>query len=302
MANISTYFDLKVKQKDLDFIDVKLNDDNLLFIDPRLIEKTPNNVISPMADCLYKFFVNLMIAISNSNAKTTNQLLSGVSEPSETRLGYGHNNSNGRSAGPEIKKNFVNSIKNNPVIKSRQIQNFSDVSFFVPNMGPDRVSDITTKIIKNYLILFTQKQCKKLSIPVKSILQEDILNDSDLTWSNKNVELPIFDDNKKDRPIIFVPKNIVNTQSNSNSNLGCFFRFARNYIIQQNDNSLLKGIPRNGKDNSFRTKDVDASIESVKDELSKWVVKHPNILNDFWGVSVDRIKPLSDQEISAIVY
>lgn len=302
MSNISTYFKLKVKQNSLPFIDVVLNDDNLLFIDPRQIENSKSKGDAAIKNCLYNFFGNLVASIAASNKKRTFELLNGMEEPKETRLGYGQHNSNGRAAGPQIKQDLIDAIANNPVIKAKKVSNLSDISFFIPNIGIDRISDITTKIIKSFLIDYTQRQCKDLGIPMKKVSQKSILNPSTLIWETKTVELPVFTDRGIDKPIIFVPKHFVSRETDANSNFNCFFRFARNYILEEGSRKFTKNIPLNGKGNTIRKKDFDSSLGAKKDELTKWLLEYPDIVHDYWLDSLDRIKPLTDNEIVEIVY
>ncbi|WP_291909122.1 hypothetical protein [Chitinophaga sp. CB10] len=302
MTNISTYFKLKTKQDKLPFVDVVLDDDNLLFVDPRHIENSSVRDDEQVKDCLYKFFGNLVASIAASNHRRTSELLNGVEEPKETRLGYGEDNSNGKSAGPQIKKELIDSIANNPVIKANKVSNLSDISFFIPNVGIDRISDITTKVIKQFLIEFTQKQCRSLAIPMKKVMQKNILNPATLGWENRSLELPVFNDGGIDKPIIFVPKHFVSRDTDANSNFNCFFRFARNYILEKGNRKFIKGIPRNGKNNTILKKDFDESLGAKKDELTKWLLEHPDIVHDYWLDSIDKITPLSDDEISEVVY
>lgn len=302
MNNISTYFKLKIKQDKLPFIDVVLDDDNLLFIDPRQIENSAVKSDAQIKDCLYSFFGNLVASIAAGNKKRTFELLNGIEEPKETRLGYGQHNSNGRSAGPQIKQDLIDAIANNPVIKAKKVSNLSDISFFIPNVGIDRISDITTKVIKSFLIDYTIAQCRKLGIPMKNVTQKSILNPKTLVWETKTVELPVFNDGGIDKSIIFVPKHFVSRETDANSNFNCFFRFARNYILEKGNRKFIRNVSRNGKDNTIRKKDFDASLGAKKDELTKWLLDHPDIVHDYWLDSLDTIRPLSDEEIGKVVY
>lgn len=302
MANISSSFKLKVKQDNLPFVDVVLDNDNLLFIDPRQIQNSSARSDKAIKDCLYKFFGHLVASIAGGNRRRTLELLNGIEEPKETRLGYGRNNSNGRSAGPQIKQKLIDAIANNPVIKAKKVSNLSDISFFIPDVGIDRISDISTKVIKRFLIEFTQKQCRAFGIPMKTVSQKSILNPGTLEWEKKSVELPVFNDGGADKSIIFVPKHFVNRKTDADSSFNCFFRFARNYILEKGNRKFTKGIPRNGKNNTIRKKDFDESLGAKKDELTKWLMDHPDIVHDYWLDSLDRIRPLTDDEIGEVVY
>jgi len=302
MTNISSTFKLKVKQDQLPFVDVVLDDDNRLFVDPRQIENSSSRIDNGAKNCLYKFFGNLVASIAGGNHRRTLELLNGIEEPKETRLGYGTNNSNGRSAGPLIKQRLIAAIANSPVIKSKKVSNLSDISFFIPDVGVDRISDITTKVIKQFLIEFTQKHCRAFKIPMKKVSQRSILNPETLKWEEKFVDLPVFNDATEDKPIIFVPKHFVNRKADADSSFNCFFRFARNFILENGSRKFTEGIPRNGKNNTIRKKDFDKSLGVKKDELAKWLVVHPDIVHDYWLDSLDRMRPLTDDEIGDVVY
>ena len=60
MNNISTYFKLNKSQYNLDFIDVKLDDDNELFIDPRLIELNTKGDFTAFKRVLRVYSFNLI--------------------------------------------------------------------------------------------------------------------------------------------------------------------------------------------------------------------------------------------------
>lgn len=300
--NISTYYKLRIKQSALDFVDVVLNDDNLLFVDPRKIEGSTLRRDQPIKDCLNTFFGNLIISISSGNRVNALSLLSGIEEPKETRLGYGENSPNGKSAGAKIKLDLIDAIMNNPVIKSKKVSSISDMTFFIPNLGIDRISDITTKVIKQFLIKFTQAQCRKLGIPMKSVLQTGIFNPATLTWDSGHVDLPVYDHNGVDKPVIFIPKGFVSRSQDANSNFNCFFRFARNFVINSGNGKFVRNVPRNGKENSILAKDFDKTLGITKEELSKWVIEYPDLLSNYWLASFDKVKPLSDDEIEEIVY
>ncbi len=303
MQNISTHFKLLVKQPNLIFIDVKLDDDNELFIAPRLIEQSAHPTIKPMADVLYKYFAHLMMAVSSDDMQKAHRLLSGIHEPKETRLGYGFLNSDGKSSGPRLKNELVDAILTNPLLREKKLNNIGDVAFFIRNFNCDRLSDITTKIIESYLIAFTQEQCRTLGINLKKTpSSKEILNPSTLEWEKHIVELPIFNDGVMDRPIIFVPKSIVWRKGGFNSNLNCFYRFARNYIIDINDVTFLSGVLRNGKDDAILVKDFDSLNKDKKDALMKWVSKYQDLPNNFWLQPKGNLSPLSDAEIEEVVY
>jgi hypothetical protein len=86
MYNISTFYKVGYSQPDLNFVDIKLNTDNLLFIDPRLIENSKEALIMQMQFRIESFWGELIKAVRSKNDSKISYLLSGLKEPNEARV------------------------------------------------------------------------------------------------------------------------------------------------------------------------------------------------------------------------
>jgi len=296
--NISQHFGLNCDQTNLDFVDINLNNDNLLFIDPRLIESNDSEIGRDMQFSIERFWGELIKAVKFKNSKEIIRLLSGMKEPNETKLGYSSNRVKGNSISKKLKPKLIEAIKNNKAVKSGILSHFADVELFIEDISSDRISDITTKLIKRSLINFTQKQCDILGIPMESCGQDDIFNPQTLKWEKKTENLPTY----LGKPIIFIPKNIVRLEFSANSNLNCFYRYAiKNFIIHDKD--LIIDITPSGKDGELQLKDVKATFPCSKESLSNWMLKYGKLLVNYKSDMLNKkIKPLSDSEIMNIVY
>lgn len=296
--NISKHFNLRINQEKLELLDINLNNDNLLFIDPRLIESSSEPICIEMQTSIERFWGELIKAVKSKDSKEIIRLLSGMKEPNETKLGYSSNKVKGNSISKKLKPKLIKAIKENKAVKSGILSHFADVELFIEDISSDRISDITTKIIKGSLIKFTQEQCNKLSIPMEEFVQNDIFNSTNLKWEKEKVKLPSY----LGKPIIFVPKNIIRLEFSANSNLSCFYRYAiRNFIFHDND--LLIDITPSGKDGELQLKDVKAAYPCSKESLSNWMLKYGKMLVDYKSnILNNKIKPLTDAEIMNIVY
>lgn len=296
--NISEIYNLNKKQEDLDFIDIIVNDDNLLFIDPRLIEISKNSYAKEMKSNIEIFWGEILKNIRNKDVITLYKTLSGLSEPNETRLGFAISKKKGNSISKKIKPKLIEAIQRNKAVQTGILSDFADAELFIEDIGPDRISDITTKIIKSELVKFTQEQCDSLGIKMEIVRQKDFFNKATLRWEHKDLELPTY----AGKPIIFVPKDMVRLKGSSSSNLACFYRFAiRNFII--NDRDLVQDISPTGKDGILQLKDIKAHYPLSKESLSNWMMKHGKMLVDFKSERLKEIlKPLTDEQISEIVY
>ncbi|MCC1483644.1 hypothetical protein [Winogradskyella immobilis] len=298
MYNISTFFKIDGQQPKLEFVDIKLSTDNLLFIDPRLIEISDSAVAKEMQLRIEAFWGELIKAVRAKNQFRVNQLLSGLSEPHETRLGYSFSKHSGNSVGEKLKPKIIDAIQRNKAVRTGVLSHFSDVELFIEDIGCDRISDITTKIIKEVLVEYTQKQCELLEIPMTEVWQNDMFDYRTYKWATKKVFLPVF----ADKPIIFVPKNLVRLENSANSNLNSFYRFAiRNFI--SNDTEMLEDISPTGKNGEIKLRDVKGKHPLNKESLTNWSIKFGKLLVDYKSEYLnDRLNPLSDSEIMEIVY
>lgn len=295
--NISSHYNLGSQQPNLNFVDIQLTTDNRFFVDPRLIECLDSSLGLQMHKCIEVFWSELIKKIRKKDVKATWKILAGLSEPKETRLGYAQRRF-GNSIAKELKQKLVDAIIANKAVQSGVLSHFSDVELFIKDVSSDRISDITTKIIKSVLIQFTQEECRKHNIPMVKVMQDDIFDPYSVTWMRKEVLLPIF----MGQPIIFVPKNIIRKENVADKNVACFYRFAvRNFILH--DKQMLKDVSPTGKEGKILIRDVQSKYPLSKESLTNWVVQYGKLLVDYKTDHLKgRLAVLQDWEIMEIVY
>ncbi|MFA4942780.1 MAG: hypothetical protein WC564_04050 [Patescibacteria group bacterium] len=170
------------------FVDV----DSKLYIDPSLLE---HNDIPELSDSHNKFknyFNEIIILLSKSVGQDVfrrgalKRLI--IKENNLIHLGYSSNNPGsaiGKKIASEILETAIALIKEgitDPII-------FELLGLFEEGVGADRISDMTAHIIFNDLVLFTKRISKELNLKVG------------------DVGLPL--NIKNNKPIIFIPKNIL---------------------------------------------------------------------------------------------
>jgi hypothetical protein len=296
--NISEYYKLGYQQSKLDFVDIRLNTDNLLFVDPRLIESLETPLAKKMQKHLEIFWGELIKNVKQKSFNEADYLLSGLSEPNETRLGYAFSKDYGNSVGNKLRQRIADTIYNNIAVKTGVLSHFADIELFFEDIGSDRISDITTKIIKSVLIEFTQEQCRIHKIPMKTFVQKDIFDINTLKWVNKKVELPEY----FGKPIIFVPKNIVRLENTAGKNVSCFYRYAIRQFVS-NDTEMLKDVSASGKDGKILIRDVKSQYPLSKESLTNWTIHFGKLLVDYKTDHLNgRLRVLTDDEIIEIIY
>lgn len=296
--NISIKYRLLQHQSKLDFLDIDLDNDNLLFIDPRLIEISSDKYSKEMQKNIEAFWGELIKFVKSKDIKNVYKILSGMKEPQETKLGYATSKNSGNSISNKIKPKLVNAIQNNKAVQSGILSHFGDVELFIEDISSDRISDITTKIIKRVLIDYTIDQCNKHGIPLVKFNQDDIFNPLTKKWEKGTFELP----SHEGKAIIFVPKHIVRLENSANKNMSSFYRFAiRHFIVHDKD--MIEDISPSGKDGQLLLRDVKSKYPLSKDSMSNWMLKYGKMLIDYkTDILNARIKSLTDDEISEIVY
>lgn len=201
-ATISSEFriDLAVLNK-LGIVNVLLSTDNLVFIDPLLLEHSLHIEIREGASKSYKTRFEMIIKLL-SISQTENDVpwrnakrLFRFSKISWTCLGYG-TTVKGSGFGKDLVSNTLDTASQIVKLGVDDIDLFMALALFEEGIGPDRISDMTTNIILDDLINFSISVNKELKIPTKKFKVGSSIYDL--------VANPF-----SDQPLIFVPNDIV---------------------------------------------------------------------------------------------
>jgi hypothetical protein len=193
-----------------DFVDVEIDSDNKLFIDPFLIEKGKKDFHKKATTDIKGFFNALLEKAVNNKETEGIQLVNNLHERNETRLGYSVKKPKGKGFAGYEGVELFNNIKESEAVQTGLVQDIFDCSIMVENVGKDKISDLVTNIIFLELIEFTQNECMKNGINMEKVtIKNKCWNSFSVTWENvTNAILPVSNTGS---PIIFVPKDIVNS-------------------------------------------------------------------------------------------
>lgn len=163
MTYISNYCNNGIKgHYNYSFIDVAVDDDNLLFIDPVLIEIGKNQWCNDAKIIIQSFFDEFFEAYRNNDEQRKIDLLSHAGEQNGTRLGYGQgDNGKGNTAKGLLDiflplENLLNGIST--------IRKAEDLPVLIPDFAEDGLSDLITNILHDHLNSFTIQQMKKYGV------------------------------------------------------------------------------------------------------------------------------------------
>ncbi|MFC0446340.1 hypothetical protein ACFOD1_07435 [Pseudidiomarina halophila] len=201
-ATISSEFGIDVAVLDkLGVVNVLLNTDTLVFIDPMLLEGSAHKEISDGAYQSYRDRFEKIIKLL-SLSKAVNDVpwrnakrLFRFSEISWTCLGYG-TTVKGSGFGKDLISSTLDTASQIVSLGVDDIDLFMALALFEEGIGPDRISDMTTNIILPNLISFSERVNQTLKVPTKQFK---------IGANNYNLVVNPY----SDQPLIFVPKDIV---------------------------------------------------------------------------------------------
>ena len=196
----SELFNINPSQLDrLGVFNANVNDESNLHIDPSLL----NDCTIPEFKDSYENFLNYFSAVfklagsAGTNIRCFKELVFRLKfkEIANTGLGYSKNNKSGNAIGGKLAEQIAKSVIelyemgiDDPVI-------FELLPFFEDGIGADRISDMTTYILVENFLLYTQRVCKELNIPTFPCI----------TYRSRKYNLPQYNG----KGLIFVPCAIL---------------------------------------------------------------------------------------------
>ncbi|MFC5863452.1 hypothetical protein ACFPT7_14195 [Acidicapsa dinghuensis] len=148
-TRFSDYFQLDKTQAQLDFVDVPVETDIPLFVDPYALHISGQDWLRECGNSVVEYFQKLVDQIRKGNNKAALQLLDNFHEPNETHLGFSSARPSGRGWGPTQARQLHEILKNSEVVRSGDLKDLGDYEMFVPGIGPDKISDLATNILKS---------------------------------------------------------------------------------------------------------------------------------------------------------
>jgi hypothetical protein len=296
---ISQMFGLGKTQAELDFVDIDPAKDTALYVDPHLISVSPHAFAEKCHANLDGFFSHFLQLMRDGHDDDARELFSYLHEPNETCLGVSSGTPSGRGIGSGQADKLFESISKSAAVKSGILEELQDCAIFVRGVERDKVSDMTTNIIRAQLVEYTQEQCKLHGIPVRENTPVGPLWDNDAKeWIHSHTTMLVIGH----RPILLVPKNLVSFSKNYN--LGKYHtHFVLNYIKRQqfktNGPFVRRRKLKNGKEKVWVNKSElrDNIAPADKEFTTKFTKKHAPVFADFKKWAASKAKPLTASEL-----
>lgn len=155
---------------DLDLFDSTINADTRLFIDPLLLQHSSHNAIRTDALAEFeKYFGDIISLLRSSTSvgdkpwRSADELFT-FKEPRETCLGYGDRTTRGSAIGKALRQQLMTTASEIIKLGVDDPALFALMGLLEAKIGPDRISDMTTRAIKPALYRFNEQVLRKLGI------------------------------------------------------------------------------------------------------------------------------------------
>ncbi|MDQ3712710.1 MAG: hypothetical protein M3388_10890 [Acidobacteriota bacterium] len=288
-------------QYELDFVDIDIAVDNSLFIDPYFLSQRNDYWAINASRTIKSFFQYIVTLISNGNLSEAKDLFSHLGEPNETCLGMSRGMPQGRGVGKKDSFRIFESLLDSKAVQTGLVEDLEDCKIFVDKVDKDKISDMTTNIIRKHLIDYTIQQCNLWQIPLQDGIPSGFFwNRDEGRWQNIYSKMLVIGYKK----IILVPKSIVSYKQQYTAQ-----KYHQHYILNflQNEHlrmgSLLvqRRVRKNGSINEFVTKkDIkESEAPFSKEYLRTFTQKHPSVFENFKLDNKKKVRSISNEEIGA---
>lgn len=275
----SRHFGINLDQPQLDFVDIEPDRDQPLFIDPFAISLRGDAWSELCHEHIAHFFQTALDHIRSGQDQRARMMLNGLSEPNETCLGLSRGTPSGRGVGGRQAFDLYESLAASQAAKTGLLEELAECDLFVPGIGSDKISDITTNIIRKLLIEYTQQQCELHGIALKGEYPSGRFWDMEMgSWRQEYVRLPVV----ARKRLILVPKFTVRRKMVLDSQ-EYYSHHILNFIQQEEFERRppLVRVLASGERRPPSKKSLKEKFPFSKDFVSRFSEANPEVLESY---------------------
>ncbi|MGS0998254.1 hypothetical protein [Rhodanobacter sp. UC4451_H18] len=290
---VSEYFKLGKSQPYLDFVDIRLDTDIEVFVDPTALKDLKSIWGHECASLVQHYFNAALQKVRDGDDHGAIQLVSQLRERNEFHLGFSSAKSQGRAFGLQSAESVWGALSKSKAAKSGLLRDLEDTCLLIEGIGRDMISDAVCNIIRGPLIRYTQDTCRYYGIPLTpNVASGPVWNPDEQTWKSTFVELPTTNEGK----IILVPKLIVRHRLSYQ-----YSEYYTHYLLPEMQSEELAantGLVELLKDGRRRVtkKALKEKYGSDKLAVLRETLKHPHVLDEYREDKVENTPPPLDHE------
>lgn len=292
----SDYFGIEASQAELDFVDIPLETDIRLFVDPYAFSIEPDYWFAECNNLIVSYFQFVVDSIRNGDARAARGLLYNLHEPNDTHFGFSRGRPSGRGIGNVQAEQIHNRLRDSEAVQTGMLRDLSDCELVIPGVGPDKISDITINVIRSKLVEYTLTQCHLFGIQTRRVVAGAFWDPNTMRWNNRYADLPIW----RERRIILVPKAAARYRM-AVDHMDYYHNFVLEFHKAEHfeaGSSLVK-VLKNGKRVIYK-KDLKQLYPPRKDFLFRFSYEHPQVLEEYKQSLPDKTAYLQDEQIERL--
>ncbi|MBB3278083.1 MULTISPECIES: hypothetical protein [unclassified Pseudoxanthomonas] len=294
---ITERFGLTVGQHQVDFIDIDTSIDTPLFLDPFFIGIRKDAWSRSASQTIRNFFQTFVELVRSDELENARSMFDHLHEPNETCLGLSRGNPKGRAIGKMDADKLFASIVGSDAVSSGVVEDLEDFRLFIPGIDKDKISDMTTNIVRRHLIDYTISQCELWGIPVDENRPTGFYwSAAERRWRNDYANCLVVDGKR----ILLTPKGVVSFVKKYTPKK-YYSSFVLEYLQHENI-EMMTSLVQHRKDGSpFVTKvSLTESIAPFSKEfVSEFTKNHPRVFADFKEWAKNNSSSIKNYEICA---
>jgi len=274
---LADYLQLDRCQAELDFVNVPVDADIPLFIDPFAIAQRSDPFSLECHDVLYDFFSRILDSIRSDNRSTAKALLAHLREPNETRFGYSKAHPRGAGIGNDQSQLVFDALAQSSAVKTGFLSSLEECELMIAGIGKDKISDLTTNVLRANLAAYTRTQCDLWGIRTQSLPLPPAYMAERHTWVSSYFDLPFA----AGRPVLLVPKAFVRYVPAYRHE-----RYYNSFVLEFLQAELLHAgsglvhLLKNGKHRVYK-KELKPTFPCTKENLFEFSKDHPEVLKQY---------------------
>jgi hypothetical protein len=277
LYRFSDHFRLNKPQSQLDFVDIPLETDIELYVDPYALHISPVDWLRVCGDLVVNYFQLLLTALKEQDREKAMMLLSNLREPNETRLGQSKSSPQGRGWGHKQALQLYQTLSKSKAVGSGRLKDLGDFEMLMPGIGSDKISDLTINVIRGELVAYTQEQCDLHDVPMENVPAGTYWNPEDERWEAHYADLPTYEG----RGLILVPKVAVRRKL-----VADYMEFYTHHVLPFLEAEHIRAgdslvhLLKNGEPKVYK-EDLKAKYKVSKEFLYSFTEKNGRVLDKY---------------------
>jgi hypothetical protein len=294
----SEFYNLNKQQASLDFVDIPLDTDLAVFLDPTSIKHMDTPWGHKLKSSLHSFFQEVLSLINLKKHSEAKKLLASLKEGNEFHLGFSKGKSQGHAFGSSSAESVWDALTKSKAYQSGLLKDLEDTALLIHGIGKDMISDAVCNIIRAHLIEYTQAMCVFYNIPMeKSVNSGSLWSSEKKKWSNKLVDLPVAGSFGR---VILVPKVLVrHALSYRHQNYYSQYLLPEMAAHEIKQGSALVEMLKSGP--RVTKKSLKKQYGKNKESIVDQTVLHPHALDKFRADKIENPESILEHEDFSVI-